>query len=39
MRALGRFALVVRAASQRVVDPDLLDDENFVLEIDLAFGL
>jgi hypothetical protein len=37
-RSLRRFALVVGAARERVPDADPLDDENFVLEVDLAFG-
>jgi hypothetical protein len=39
MRALGRFALVFRTVLERVTDVDLFDDENFVLDVDLAFSL
>jgi hypothetical protein len=39
MRALGCLALVVRHAAQRVVNFDALDDQDLVLDIDLAFGL
>ena len=38
MGPLGCFSLVFRAALQRVADADLLDDQDLVLEIDLAFG-
>jgi hypothetical protein len=36
MSSLGRFALVLRATLQRVAHVDLLDDEDFVLDVDLA---
>jgi hypothetical protein len=39
MRSLGRFSLFFRAAFERVADVDLLYDEDFVLDVDLAFGL
>jgi hypothetical protein len=39
MRALCCLALVVRHAAQRVVNLDPLDDQDLVLEVDLAFGL
>jgi len=39
MRPLSRFALVVRATSERVVDLDLLDHQDFVLQVDLALSL
>jgi hypothetical protein len=39
MRSLGRVTLVFRAVLQRVTHVDPLDDEDFVLEVDLAFRL
>jgi len=39
MRALSRFPLVFRTVLQRVADVDLLDDENLVFEVDLAFRI
>jgi hypothetical protein len=39
MRALGGLALVVRAAPERVADVNLLDDQDLVLEVDLALSL
>jgi len=39
MRALGGLALVVRAAAERVAHVDLFDDQDPVLDIDLAFRL
>jgi hypothetical protein len=37
--ALGGLALVGWAPFQGVADVDLLDDEDFVLDVDLALGL
>ncbi len=37
VRPLGGLALVVRAARQRVVHPDPLDDEHSVFNFDVAF--
>ena len=39
MRALGGLALVVGAVTKRVVDSDVLDDEDLVLDVNLAFRL
>ena len=39
VRALGSLSLVVGAAPQRIAHMDLLDDQNLVLEVDLAFAL
>jgi len=39
VRALGGLALVVRAIPERVADVDLLDHQDFVFQVDLAFGL
>jgi hypothetical protein len=39
MRPLRRLALVLRAVAQCERDPDPLDDEDFVLDVDLALGL
>jgi len=39
MRSLGRFPLVFWAAFQQIANVDLLDDQDFVLEVDLAFAL
>ena len=39
VRALGGLALVVGAAPERVVDADLLDDQDLVLDVDLAVSL
>jgi len=39
VRALRRLALVLRHAAQRVVDADPFDDQDLVLDVDLAFGL
>ena len=39
MRPLRCFAFVLWAVPQRVCDPDLLDDEDLLLQVDLAFGL
>ena len=35
---LGGIALIGRAAGQRVVHPDPLDDEHPVFDLDVAFG-
>ena len=37
VRPLGGLALVVRAARQRVLHPDPLDDEHSVFNFDVAF--
>ena len=39
MSALGSLALVVRATPQRVAHVDLLDHQDLVFEIDIAFTL
>jgi hypothetical protein len=39
MRALRSLPLFRRAAGQRVLDPDPLDDEHPVLDLDIALGL
>jgi len=39
MRSLGRFAFVFGTALQCIADVDLLDDEDFVLDVDLALRL
>ena len=39
MRPLRSLAFVLWAVAQRVRDPDLLDDEDLLLQVDLAFGL
>jgi len=39
MRALRSLPLFRRAACQRVLDPDPLDDEHPVLDLDIALGL
>ena len=39
MRAFGRLALVLGAATQCVVDADLLGDEHLVHQVDLSLGL
>jgi len=39
VRSLSGFALVVGAAPQRVVDVDLLDYQDFLDQVDLAFRL
>jgi hypothetical protein len=39
MSALGGLAFVGWAPFQAVVDADVLDDEDFVLEVDLTLGL
>ena len=39
VRAFGRLALVVRAVTQRVADMDLLQHQDLVLDVDIAFGL
>jgi len=39
MRPLRCLAFVLRTVAQRVRDPDLLDDEDLLLEVDLGFGL
>ena len=39
MRPLGGLALVVRTAAEHVVDADLLDDQDLVLDVDLALSL
>jgi hypothetical protein len=38
VRTLRSFPFVIRTAGQCVPDADPLDDENFVLEVDFAFG-
>jgi hypothetical protein len=38
VRALGGITLLGRAARQRVVHTDPLDDEHPVFDLDLAFG-
>jgi hypothetical protein len=38
MRALGRLALVSGAACERVAHADLLQHQDFVLDVDLALG-
>jgi hypothetical protein len=38
VRPLRGLALVVRAAGQRVANANPFDDEDLVLEVDLAFG-
>jgi len=37
--ALGSLALVIRAILQRVVNIDLLDDQDPVFDVDLTLGL
>ena len=39
MRPLGRLALVVRAADQRITHVDSLDDQDVILDVDLALRL
>ena len=39
VRAFGRLALVLGAATQCVVDADLLGDEHLVHQVDLSLGL
>jgi hypothetical protein len=39
MRALGGLSLVVGTAGQRVANANPLDDEDLVLDVDLALGL
>jgi len=39
MRPLGGIAFLFGAAPERVADVDLLDDQDFLLDVDLAFGL
>ncbi len=39
MRPLGGIAFLLVAAPERVADVDLLDDQDFLLDVDLAFGL
>lgn len=39
VRPLGRLTLVIRAALQGVPDPNLLDHQDAVLDVDLALGL
>jgi len=39
VRALGRLSPVVGAPAERVADVDLLDDQNLVLDVDLALRL
>jgi len=39
MRALGCLALVIRTAPERVLHVDLFDDQDPVLDVDLAFRL
>jgi len=38
MRPLRRLALVLGAVTQRVSDADLFDDEDLLLDVDLALG-
>ena len=38
VRPLGGIALLGRAACQRVVHPDPLDDEHPIFDLDVAFG-
>jgi hypothetical protein len=38
VRSLGGIALVRRAARQRVMHPDPLDDEDSIFDLDIAFG-
>ena len=39
VRALCSLALILGNVPERVSHPDLLDDEDLVLDIDLAFSL
>jgi len=39
VRAIGRLSPVVGAPAERVADVDLLDDQNLVLDVDLALRL
>src|SRR5690349_25166200 len=39
MRPLRRLAFVRRAVAQRVRDPDPLDHEDLLLDVDVALGL
>jgi hypothetical protein len=36
MRALGCLSLLLGATAERVPDRDLLDDQDFVFDVDLA---
>jgi len=39
VRPLGGLALVLGAAAERVAHMDLLDDQDLVLDVDLALSL
>jgi len=36
--ALGSLALVLRAPGQSILDPDPLDDQHLVLDLDVTFS-